>query len=286
MRTEQQDTSGPLAVPVPAGQRRWVPPAVQRRLVSPPRWWQEFLFVAVCYSIYTLIRDELPNDRLDALSRAQDIFNLERAIHINPELAINRFLAHIHWLVIPANYYYATTHFVVTICVLCWLYFRHPLRYRAMRTVLFLTTGLALIGFWLYPLAPPRMLTGDGFVDTVVKFHTWGGWGSSAVAKASNQFAAMPSLHLAWALWCGVTIALVARHRWVKVAGALYPAVTLFVILGTANHFVADAAAGVATFGLALAGQRLLYGRVVVLPSRRNPVMVGSTTSGASSTGK
>ncbi len=286
MRTQQDEGGVRANAPHLPAQRRWIPPAVQRRLHRPPRWWQEFLFVAVCYSIYTLIRDELPNDRVGALSRAQDIFNFERAIHIDPELSINRFVAHIHWLVIPTNYYYATTHFVVTIGVLCWLYFRHPLRYRAMRTVLFLTTGLALIGFWLYPLAPPRMLTSDGFIDTVVRFHTWGGWGSSAVAKASNQFAAMPSLHLAWALWCGVTIVLVASRRWVRALGALYPAVTLFVILATANHFVVDAAAGVATFGLAFAGQRFLYGRPAALPSRRNPAIAGTTSSGASSTGK
>ena len=106
-------------------------------------------------------------------------------------------------------------HFVVTIGVLVWIYVRHPLRYRPIRTVLYTETLLALLGFWFLALAPPRML--PGFVDTVDIFPTaWGSWNTAGVAKLSNQLAAMPSLHIGWSVWCGIVIFKLARHRTAK----------------------------------------------------------------------
>ncbi len=102
------------------------------------------------------------------------------------------------------DYYYATLHFIVTIGVLVWLFVKRPHIYRGARTVLFATTLIGLAGFYLYPLAPPRLLPQYGYVDTLVKFHTWGSLADPDIAKHSNQFAAMPSLHIAWALWCGI----------------------------------------------------------------------------------
>jgi hypothetical protein len=121
------------------------------------------------------------------------------------------------------------------------------------------------------------MLGSNGFVDTVVTFHTWGSWGSSGVDSASNQFAAMPSLHIGWSLWCAIVVARLARRRWVRVAAVIYPAATLFVIVGTANHFVLDAVGGVAAVGLGFAVERALSGRspfashshVVQVPAQR-----------------
>jgi hypothetical protein len=182
-------------------------------------------------------------------------------LHIDVEQSVNAFVAGASWLAYGCNYYYATLHFVVTIAVLVWLYVRHPLRYRAIRSVLFATNLVALLGFYFYALAPPRMFPEQGFVDTIIAFHTWGSWGSADVAAASNQYAAMPSLHIGWALWCAIVIVGLAERRWVRVLGALYPVATLFVVVATANHFLLDAVGGALVLACGFVIQRMLSGR-------------------------
>lgn len=226
-----------------------------------PKWWQEIAFIAVCYWLYSLVRNAVPGHEIAAHHRALDLISIERTLHIGIEKPVNLLVAHHSWLAYACNYYYATLHFVITIGVLVWLYRKHPLRYRSIRSVLFATNAVALLGFWFYALEPPRMLHARGFVDTIVAFHTWGSWGSADVAKASNQFAAMPSLHIGWSLWCGVAIVALAERRWVRVLGALYPCATLFVILGTANHFLLDAVGGVIALMAGFLVQRALSGR-------------------------
>jgi hypothetical protein len=210
-----------------------------------PRLWREILLIAVCYGAYSFVRNLVPTDHDAALRRAYELLAAERVLGLDVELAVNRLFTEVTWLGIGANYYYATLHFGVTLGVLGWLYARHPGRYRTYRWLLFGTTVSALIGFWLYPLAPPRML--PGYVDTVLAFHTWGLYDSSPIATVSNQYAAMPSLHTAWSLWSMLAIAHIARRRWVTVLAVCYPLGTVIVILGTANHFILDAAGGVAT---------------------------------------
>lgn len=224
-----------------------------------PAWWVELLFIGGSYFLYTLTRNSVPAHQLMALHRARDVLDAEQWLHIDMEHAANVALTHAHWLAVGANYYYATMHFAVTIGVLLWLYLRHPQRYRGVRTALYVTNLVALLGFWLYPLAPPRML--PGFVDTIIAYHTWGSWGSGDVAQVSNQFAAMPSLHIGWSLWCGLTIWRFARRRWVRVLGLCHPLLTFGVIVGTANHFVLDAVGGVAALATGFAVQRLVSGR-------------------------
>ena len=229
------------------------------RAIRPPRWWQEIGFIAIVYFLYSLVRNAVPSHEAGAFHRARTILSIERWSHVDVEHSLNRFVDHQHWLAYICNYYYSTLHFVVTIAVLVWLYLKHPLRYRAIRSVLLLTNLVALIGFWFLSVAPPRML--PGFIDTVVKFHTWGSLASPGLAKASNQFAAMPSLHIGWAMWCAVAIVALAKRPWVRALGVLYPIATVFVIVGTANHFVLDAVGGVVTFAIALGIQRLVSGR-------------------------
>jgi hypothetical protein len=230
------------------------------RAARRPRLWQEVAVIAVCYWLYSAVRNAVPSEEPAARVRALDLYGLERSLHIDIEHPVNALVAHTSWLAYACNYYYATLHFAVTIGVLAWLYLRHPLRYRSVRTVLFATNLIGLAGFWLFSLAPPRLM-GHGFVDTVVAFHTWGSWASASVADASNQFAAMPSLHIAWAVWCAVSVLTLARRRWVRVLAALYPLLTLFVIIGTANHFVLDAVGGALTVAAGFAVQRVLSGR-------------------------
>jgi hypothetical protein len=132
---------------------------------------------------------------------------------------------------------------------------RRTRAYPRLRTALLCATVLALLGFWLYPLAPPRFFPELGFVDTVVRDGTWGSWGSNTFAEASNQYAAMPSIHVAWALWAAAAVTLLARSRGVRAGALLYPVLVVLVILGTANHWTLDvvAGAGVAVAGAAVA---------------------------------
>src|SRR3954469_20841699 len=231
-----------------------------------PKWWQEIAFIAVCYWLYSLVRNAVPSHQVAAHHRALEILTAEHSMRIGVERSLNSFVAHTHWLPYACNHYYATLHFVVTIGVLIWLYLKHPLRYRSIRSVLLATNLVALVGFWFYALQPPRMLAGRGFVDTIVTFHTWGSLGSADVAKVSNQFAAMPSLHIGWSLWCAIAIVGLAERRWVRVLGALYPCLTLFVVVGTGNHFVLDAVGGALALAAGFVVQRVLSGRSALAP--------------------
>ena len=111
-----------------------------------------------------------------------------------------------------------------------------------------------------------QMLAAQGFVDTVESFDTWGSYASGDLAKASNQFAAMPSLHIGWSLWCGIVIVALAERSWVRVLGGIYPVATLFVIIGTGNHYLLDAVGGVLALALGFGVQRLLSGRPALAP--------------------
>src|SRR5205823_11055474 len=141
---------------------------------------------------YSLVRNGVPAHEATAIRRGFDLLNAEHSLHIDWEHSLNRAVAGVHWLAVGANYWYAVMHFVVTIGVLVWLYRSHPLQYRSVRIVLYASTLCALVGFWLFALAPPRLLPHAGFVDTIVRFHTWGSWGSNDIDAHSNQFAAMP----------------------------------------------------------------------------------------------
>jgi hypothetical protein len=207
----------------------------------PGLWW-EIALIGVCYGVYSLVRNLVPARHEEAMRRANELFGAERTRHIAIERPLNQLFSDVSWLGIAANYYYATLHFVVTIGVLGWLYFRRPDRYPMYRWMMFGTTLVALVGFWLYPLAPPRMMS--GFVDTVLTLNTWGLYDSSPMASVSNQYAAMPSLHTGWSLWCAVAIIHLADRRWIKILAACYPICTVIVIMGTANHFLLDAVGG------------------------------------------
>ena len=216
-----------------------------------PLLWTELALIVIAYGLYSLTRDAVPGQRAAAMHRAEWILRTEHSLHLDVELTINHAIDKITPLIVGMNYYYATLHFLITIGVLVWLYVRHPQAYRSARTVLFLATVSSLVGFSFYALAPPRYLADHGFIDTVVKHHTWGSWATPDVDSVSNQYAAMPSDHIAWSGWCAVMIHRYAGHRWIRRAGLVYPLFTLTVIIATGNHFVADALGGTLTLTLA-----------------------------------
>ncbi|MFE0452344.1 phosphatase PAP2 family protein [Streptomyces sp. NPDC058914] len=246
-------------------------PGTLHRLRTPrrPRFWFEILLIAVSYWTYSLIRNAVPEQKAEALRNADWIWKAEHQLGIAVEESVNQAVNSVTWLVVGMNYYYATLHFVVTLGVLVWLYRCHPGRYAATRTVLFATTGVALVGYYLYPLAPPRLMNGDQFVDTVVVHQTWGSMASGDLKSMSNQYAAMPSMHIGWSLWCGLTILALATVPWVRVLGLLYPAATLVVIVATANHFWLDAVGGILCLAFGFTVARVWYGALPhALPKR------------------
>lgn len=265
-----------------AAESRGVEPGKQRRFSGlfpnsllhhrQPKWYQEVAIIGLCYWIYGQVRNLVPEQASIAARHGRGVQHLQDALHLSFERSLNRFVAGQEPVAQVMNYYYATLHFAVTIGCLVWLFVAHPRIYRGARTVLFATSLIALAGFYLYPLAPPRLLPQYGYVDTVLKFHTWGSLADPNIAEHSNQYAAMPSLHMGWALWCGVVIYLCARRRWVRALGLIYPLATLLVIVGTANHFFIDAVAGLAVFLMGSLVQYLISGRsaFVEAPIRRH----------------
>ncbi|MEV4950282.1 phosphatase PAP2 family protein [Streptomyces sp. NPDC053755] len=261
--------------PIVAG-GRWA----RRRTRVPrrPRIWFEILLIAVSYWTYSLIRNAVPEQKAQALRNADWIWRAEESVGLAFEQTVNHAVNSVTWLIVSMNYYYATLHFIVTIGVLVWLYRRQPGRYAGFRTVLFSTTGVALVGYYLYPLAPPRLMNGQAFIDTVLVHHTWGSMASGNLKNMSNQYAAMPSMHIGWSLWCGLTIFLLAKAPWARVLGLLYPAATLVVIVATANHFWLDAVGGMICLAFGFGVSFVLYGamphrlpREVVVPEPARP---------------
>jgi len=229
------------------------PPAVEGGRQR--RWLREVGLIAAFYGVYSVLRDlhgEALASRAAALHNARLIIALERHLGLYHELGVQRlFLPHRGFIELWDGYY-GTVHFVVAGAVLVYLYVRHPHDYRLWRNALAATTALALAVFAAFPVLPPRLLPARyGFTDTL---HTVGGlwdFSSGAIDELSNQFAAMPSLHTAWSLWCTVALASVVRSRWARAAMAVYPAATVFCIVVTGNHYVADAVAGALCLALA-----------------------------------
>jgi hypothetical protein len=231
-----------------------------------PVWWQELAIIAIGYWLYTLGRNAVPEQATIALRHGRSVQHLQDVLHLNFELSLNHFVAHTEWLAQGMDYYYATLHFIITIAVMVWLFSRRSHVYRGARTALVATTLLGLLGFYLYPLAPPRLLPQFDYVDTLAKFHTWGSLADPSVAQHSNQYAAMPSLHIGWALWCAAAIYCCAWRKWVRILGLVYPVGTLLVIVGTANHFVIDAVGGVVIVLAGFGIQWLLSGHGAFTP--------------------
>jgi diacylglycerol O-acyltransferase len=208
-----------------------------------PRLVPELLLGLAIFGLYSIVAS-LDDELWPAAARhGRWIFAVERWLHLDIEPALNHWLASHPALGTAANYEYASTYVIAAFALLAWLFLRRPDRYRWARTTFVLLNVVGIAIFVAYPVAPPRLLPDLGFVDTVRLGHTWGSWGSPIVAHA-NQMAAMPSLHIAWALWVSVVLARVSTGRLVQLFSAVHVLVTLFVIMATANHYFLDAVGG------------------------------------------
>jgi hypothetical protein len=228
-------------------------------------WLRELVLVLVVYFAYDGSRLLVRGGVQQAQQDAAHLLDVERWLHLDPEHGLNADFTSHRWLGIPADFAYASLHYMVTPAVLVWLWRHHHGVYRKARTWLALSTVLALVGFVVFPAAPPRLLPlGSGFTDTMAQHAAIGWWGGDAsapkgMASMTNEFAAMPSLHVGWALWCGLMLLTYAGDRTVRTLGALYPVIIALVVMGTANHYLLDvlAGAGVVVVGRALTGPAL-----------------------------
>jgi hypothetical protein len=253
---------------------------------APPRprlrWWKEAILLVVFYSVYSSVRNQFGSAKVDvangqlpvhAFNNAQRVIGFEKAVGLYHELTIQQ------WFVPPANelgelwirfwnVYYGSFHFVVTVAAFIWLFAKAPERFTRWRTALGITTALAILGFALFPLMPPRLLDKPatewggqeiaeqrgippaGFVDTLADYGGLWSFDSGGMTKLSNQYASMPSLHIGWATWCALAMWPLVRRRWARALLVLYPIATLFCIVVTANHYWLDGLIGLCALGI------------------------------------
>jgi hypothetical protein len=224
--------------------------AARPRAATRPRWWVELLVIGWLLFVYDAINNLAPLRLSVALGNARGILHLERVLHIDPELSLDRWVASHHTVGLILADYYDNAHFVVTLGVLGVLWWRRADLYRPLRNSLVLVNVIGFVVFWLLPVAPPRML--DGFTDVVASTHAFGSWHTGALASAANQLAAMPSLHMAWAGWCTVALWRVSERRFVRALAVVYPCLTALAVLATGNHFVLDIVGGLIALAISL----------------------------------
>ncbi|MEV6393700.1 bifunctional glycosyltransferase 87/phosphatase PAP2 family protein [Streptomyces sp. NPDC051907] len=232
-----------------------------RRVLSRPNLLLELLVIRVGYSIYSQIRAAATGGVAAAEEHGRQIVAMEQALGINFEHWVNQAVVEAGWAEAFFDFYYTSFHFVVPLAILGVLYVRRPVDYRWARSSLAFATLLALFGFWLYPLAPPRLMPGMGFVDTVHGPQDLANPDYGAMTAVTNQYAAMPSLHFGWSLWCGLVVVVLAPKLWMKLLALLHPLFTVCAIVATANHWVLDAVGGAAVVGAGFGLTYLLAGR-------------------------
>jgi hypothetical protein len=181
-----------------------------------------------------------------ARKHGEQIVSLERALHLNHERAMQQIALHHVSFVQFLNFFYGNIHFVGPPLVLALWWRKSPEGYTKWRNRIVAATLIALVVFWLWPVAPPRLLpSAYGVVDTDA-LHGGLGILTDGVGHDLNVNAAMPSLHVGWALWCAAAGAALVRSRWAKAAMWLYPAFVFMTVTVTGNHFWLDAGGGVA----------------------------------------
>jgi hypothetical protein len=199
-----------------------------------------FVLADLCYET---VRGVAEGNADAAYANADKVVAAERATGTFFEADLQSSLLGQQWLIETANWLYMNTHFVITTSFLIWLYLFRNEAYYFVRNMFMVAMGLALVGYTVFPTAPPRMLPELGFVDTINDFSQVN-HDSGLVKLFVNPYAAVPSMHIAFALMIAIPAARVSRHLASKVLWTLYPLMVLFVVIVTANHFWLDAAAG------------------------------------------
>ena len=251
------------------------------------KWWLEVALILFFYLIYSFARNQFGSASVSpskAFENAEKIIDLEKSIGTFKELQIQEFFIDWKWFIQFWNVFYGTFHFGVTIFALVWLYIKFPSKYSRQRFFLLSSTGSALIGFSLFPLMPPRLLSNCGdfgaclsntypFIDTLSEIGGLWSFDSGTMQKVSNQFAAMPSLHFAWAFWCTLALYPILKSQKTKLLISMYPLATTFSVIVTANHYWIDIVGGFVCLGFGFYATRILMSsKLHLIPSsfRRN----------------
>ncbi len=207
---------------------------------------------------YELVRGIADGQRTVAIAHGQQVIDIERSTHTFFEPGLQAFFLPAHWLIDVANQAYLNAQFSIALGFLVWLYLCRNESYYFVRNMFVVSMGLALVGYTLFPTAPPRMFPEHGFVDTITDFSNVNH--DSTLAKIFiNPYAAVPSMHCAFAMMIGVTGAIVCRNRVAKVFWAAWPLLIAWVVIVTANHYWVDVALGwMVAATSAVVAQRLL----------------------------
>jgi hypothetical protein len=208
---------------------------------------REILLIGALYLFYCITRTFADGDLGPAQDRAGDLRTLEEVLHLDWEHSINNWFATHAWAAIPADYWYAAAHYVVTLTVLIWLYRKGAQHYAPARWALVVSCLIALACYLLLPTAPPRMLTG---YHDIMSLHSADGWWSTdasapkGMGQLTNELAAFPSLHAGWALWVALVVRRSTHNSWARGLAWLHAIITAVVVVGTGNHWILDVVMG------------------------------------------
>ena len=204
---------------------------------------RELTIVIAAYFVYMYTRALVISDfQSTALENARRIIDFERSVGIFWEPGWQSWaIDSARELVIFFNWAYIITFWPIIAVVGVTLYITNRTRYKYYRNIVLLSFTIALVGFMIFPLAPPRMIA-EHFVDTIKAFGP-SGYASREFANYYNAYAAMPSLHFSWTVMFGVLF-LSTPNKWIKVFGVIYPTMTLLAITITGNHYIMDAVGG------------------------------------------
>jgi hypothetical protein len=217
------------------------------------RAFREFALVALLFMGYKAGRVVAAGHVGAALTNADDVWRFERLLHLPSEYALQQVVIRHEWLIEAANRYYAYVHFPITAACLVWLYIWRPAHYVRTRRMLAWLTAAALLVHLVMPLAPPRMLTAVGMLDTGKMFGP-AVYGSPTADTLTNQYAAMPSLHFGWAVAVAIALITATRSRW-RWLWLAHSVITLLVIVVTGNHYWLDAMVAGALLAVVLSVQ-------------------------------
>jgi hypothetical protein len=215
-----------------------------------PKGWLDLLrqigLFCGAYWLYRLVRGLTDGRAGDAFAHAREVIDLERALGLFTEPAVHTWATGSSWVIDATSWMYVNSHFTITTVTLAFIYLRRNPSFYFIRNMFMVAMGIALVGYALFPTAPPRLMPEWGFTDSVASF-TGVDPATSSAGTLFNPFAAVPSMHVAFALMLAVPMASMARRRAVKALWSVYPAVVTFVVVATANHWWFDAFTGALT---------------------------------------
>jgi len=215
---------------------------------------QVSLFVSA-YLAYRLVRGLVEGRGTAAFQHARELISIERTLHLFVEPSVQAWASGSHLVMVTASWLYVNSQTSITVGALLYLYLRHNRSFYYVRNMFLIAMAIALVGYTVFPTAPPRFLPEWGFIDSVSDLtgvHV--SHASGSMTALFNPYAAVPSMHVAFSLMIAFSMARLSRRSSVRVLWALYPLLMTFVIVITANHFILDALLGALTAALSACG--------------------------------